>query len=478
MYQVEIQTYQSGNADWIVAHSPCHDDACRLYNGKLTLVQDGISDFQFSLLYGHPLFDQILPMRSRVKVYDLLTDTLLFVGRIMDPTNTMDGSGVIYRSFVAEGELGLLRDTMQRHQAFVKNTPANYLQQILQNHNTKSNGCVPDKRFTIGTVDITDPNTAVYRYITDKSSYDSIMEDLVEPLGGQIVLEYRNGENSRYLNYTKKVSGGEGINIQLAKNLLSLDEKQKPSGLVTRLVPLGAEYETYEDAVMILVNAGIIAENQNAWWIQQARYSDIKWLGQLLINLSKQSFTQSNTITTVTAAIEHLAQAGAINTPGYWENNYSKLSNLEALLLTAARKCNADAERPKSDTKVKRRLTIAAANSNVDYLDRADLISTYGIIEGSVTWDDVTDAGELKALGNAWLQSQVLYSSVTLSAVELAEAGESIHRFEVGKTYTASHAPLGINRQYQVTQKVINILKSHDSTLTFGDADTRITSMR
>ena len=483
MYQVEIQTYQNGNSDWTVAHSPYTDDARRLYDGKLTLVHDGIPDFEFSLLYGHPLFDDIQPMRSRVKVYDYLTQKVLFVGRVLDPVNKMDSSGVIYRSFVAEGELGLLCDTMQRHRAFVESSPKEYLQEIIRNHRWNSVNSVPDKDFTVNQVDMTDPDAVVYRHIPHKSSYECVMEELVERLGGQLTIEYRNVEDKRLLNYKQVPESGGNITIELAKNLLAIEEKQKPSQLITRLIPLGAEYESYQDAIMVLINAGIIHEDFNIWWVQQAMKGTVKWLGQLLINLSKLSFTGSNTeITTAAQAIEFLGEAGAINTPGYWTQNLttdpSLRDQLPALLIKCAQKCNTDAQKPKGGTEIKRRLTIAKNSGDPDYVDDEGLVRQYGIIEGTIVWNDVTDADQLRSLGLAWLRNQKLYSSITLTAVELSEAGETLNRFEVGKTYPARHVPLGIDKTYQVTQKVINVLESNDSTLTFGNTDARITSIR
>jgi|GEM_PF-2665875 len=477
MYVVKIKTYPDDGSDWVVAHSADLDNACRLYDGKLTLVHSGISDLEFSLLYGHPLFDIVTPMKSRVQVIRADTAEEVFVGRVIDITNKMDTSGVIYRTFTAEGELALLCDTMQRHQAFVKNTPYDILKQVVVNHNLTVQNSVPDKSFTLGRVAVSGlSGMPAYHSLTYKSSYETVMDDLVGPLGGNLAVRKNSAQGSRYLDYEPVSAVQGGISIELAKNLRSIEEKRRPSRMITRLLPLGATYETVADALMVLENANVVVSpNTSAYWLSTLH--SMTWLGQLLINLSKLSYTENNTVTDVPEAIEILSEAGAINTPEYWLKRYESKEPLANLLKRAAGMCGRDAEKPKRSTEIKRRLTISAINGGSDYLN-SSLISQYGVIEGSVVWNDVTDPYELYNLAKSYLTQQTVRTSVTLSALELQDAGGNFSRFEVGKVYSVNHAPLGLNNQsYQVVQKVVDLLDESRGSLTFGEADIRITTI-
>lgn len=488
MYRVEIKTY-NGSSSWQNAHDPYGDGANQLQDGKLTLVHEGISDFQFTLLYGHPLFDKILPMQSRVKITDLLIDKVIFVGRILDPTNSMDNSGVISRSYVAESELGILFDTYQRHESFILDgradeIPRMFLDKVLENHN-KQAGYSPRKTFKMNSVTVQEIMGGQIRYLEYGTTYENIMNGLVNRLGGFLSIDYDDYDDYevRYLNYTPVSAPKESMGIELGKNLQSIEEKQKPSQLITRLVPLGAEYDSVPDAMLKLYKAGVLSSG--AWTYWQNHYRDIYWMYQLMINLAKLPYMGNGTngFRDIDEMIDFLAEAGVMNTPGYWKNKYQEQvgtakTQLYDLFFYAANMYDMEAEKNTNRSDPRPRVSIEEVNGGQDYLTDDGLIGKYGIIEGTVIWDNETNPGAIKSSGEKWLQNQEVHSSVTLSALELAECGETFNRFEVGKRYTAVHRPLNIDRTYQVTQKVINILESHDSTLTFGDADIRITSIQ
>lgn len=66
-------------------------------------------------------------------------------------------------------------------------------------------------------------------------------------------------------------------------------------------------------------------------------YWRVEFLDELLINCAdKCKSTVTGNITTVTNALNRLAGAGIINTPGYWINNYYKLQYLEEFIISAA----------------------------------------------------------------------------------------------------------------------------------------------
>ena len=52
------------------------------------------------------------------------------------------------------------------------------------------------------------------------------------------------------------------------------------------------------------------------------------------------------------------------------------------------------------------RLTISSVNAGINYLDDIDAIEEFGIIEGIVTWDEVTTPAALLTKGKNYLKSQ------------------------------------------------------------------------
>lgn len=92
--------------------------------------------------------------------------------------------------------------------------------------------------------------------------------------------------------------------------------------------------EEVKEAIAILHEATII--NTPAYW--EANYNKLKYLDLLLVKLATyvQDAKVMTVITSVPQAAERLALAGAIETPQYWIENYSKVKYLDELLIKAA----------------------------------------------------------------------------------------------------------------------------------------------
>lgn len=124
----------------------------------------------------------------------------------------------------------------------------------------------------------------------------------------------------------------------------------------------------------------------------------------------------------------------------------------------------------------KPRLTIKSVNDNKDYIDDPELVAQYGIVEGFVIWDDVTQPSNLKAKGQAWLSNQRLTDSVTITAADLSLIDESYESFKLGNFYRAENKELGIDRLYRLSAQEIDILNPLESALEFGDRKTSLTN--
>lgn len=115
------------------------------------------------------------------------------------------------------------------------------------------------------------------------------------------------------------------------------------------------------------------------------------------------------------------------------------------------------------------RLTISSVNNGLDYIDDTEGIAEFGIIEGYVTWDDVTEASNLLRKGQEYLKSQRITISNKITALDLSLIGLDIDSFEVGNYYPLIHELLDIDYTIRIIERTISIENPQASTLSFGD---------
>src|SRR5690606_13460260 len=85
----------------------------------------------------------------------------------------------------------------------------------------------------------------LYRYLGYENTFDTIMDKLIDRLGG--VLRVRKENEVRYLDYLSQEKIVKPTEIRLAKNLKSITQEIDPSEAITRLIPLGTRIESEDD---------------------------------------------------------------------------------------------------------------------------------------------------------------------------------------------------------------------------------------
>ena len=208
-------------------------------SGKLTLKESSIDDLTITVNQASPLWDNVRPYHTHVNVYD--DDKLIFRGRAIKPKKSMEESGQFIREYVFEDIEAYLMDSTQRFYEGVGQTPKEFLQTLIDVHNSQ----VPDyKKFQLRNVNVTNNKDDQYRQIDYPKTSDAINDKLVKSLGGYIVTTYNpNGIN--YLDYLTDI-GVDHKNdtpIQLAKNMKSASMQIDPTKVITRLIPLGKTLE-------------------------------------------------------------------------------------------------------------------------------------------------------------------------------------------------------------------------------------------
>ena len=208
-------------------------------SGKLTLKESNIDDLTITVNQASPLWDNVRPYHTHVNVYD--DNELIFRGRAIKPKKSMEESGQFIREYVFEDIEAYLMDSTQRFYEGVGQTPKEFLQTLIDVHNSQ----VPDyKKFQLRNVNVTNNKDDQYRQIDYPKTSDAINDKLVKSLGGYIVTTYNpNGIN--YLDYLTDigVDHKDDTPIQLAKNMKSASMQIDPTKVITRLIPLGKTLE-------------------------------------------------------------------------------------------------------------------------------------------------------------------------------------------------------------------------------------------
>ena len=151
------------------------------------------------------------------------------------------------------------------------------------------------------------------------------------------------------------------------------------------------------------------------------------------------------------------------------EQNIDVSNYCNRLVVLGAKLKVKDGEGNETDTE--ERLTIESVNNGLKYIDDKESIAKYGVIQGQVIYDDVTEAKNLLSKGQKYLFNQRLLVSNKVNALDLSLIGIDLDSFEVGNYYPLIHEILGINDIVRVVEKSISIENPHANTITLGDLE-------
>ncbi|MFR0582954.1 phage tail protein [Limosilactobacillus mucosae] len=207
--------------------------------GKLTIKETDIDDLELTVNRDNLLFDNVRPMHTHVEVYD--DDKLLFRGRAIKPKKEMQSSGRFIRTYTFEDIEAYLLDSVQRFYEAVGLTPKEFLQSLIDVHNSQ----VPQyKQFKLRNCNVTNNKDDAYRQIDYPKTRDAIKDKLINELGGYLVTEYKQ-DGPNMLDYVTDI-GNDHKNdtpIQLAVNMQSASLTIDPTKVITRVIPLGKQLD-------------------------------------------------------------------------------------------------------------------------------------------------------------------------------------------------------------------------------------------
>ena len=123
------------------------------------------------------------------------------------------------------------------------------------------------------------------------------------------------------------------------------------------------------------------------------------------------------------------------------------------------------------------RLTIAEVNDKRDYVYDEEAVAQYGWIFTIQTWDDVTQAGNLKQKAlDALLEKIKTVDTIEMSAADLSQMDKSFDDFRVGQYVFVDSPPHGMDgEKFLVTKMALRLDDPSQNKLTFGRVKTSFT---
>ena len=104
-----------------------------------------------------------------------------------------------------------------------------------------------------------------------------------------------------------------------------------------------------------------------------------------------------------------------------------------------------------------------------DFIYDQEAVDQYGWIFATETWDDVTDAANLRTKGQEHLASLCnMLETIELTAADLAKIDLTVDAFRLGTYVKVISKPHGINQEFMVTKLDMNLFESAGNRLTLG----------
>ena len=268
----------------------------QIYDPSLTLEQNAVNMFEFTIHKTHPYYSFINRMKSLVKVY--YESRLIFLGRVVEINEDTYKSYSIY----CEETLGYFNDTILEPYNY-QGSIEDYLSFLITSHNSQVDTY---KQFKLGAVTVTDPNDYITRADTSYPNTLKVIKDkLINNLGGYIRVRYEDDGN--YIDYLSDFTTLNSQEIKFGENMLSVKTTGSASDVATVIIPLGAtDQATQEKLTIAEVNDGkIYVEDTEAIEkygriVKTVEYKDVT----LASNLKTKAIEYLNSVKDIYSEIE------------------------------------------------------------------------------------------------------------------------------------------------------------------------------
>lgn len=207
--------------------------------GTLTEGKALIPSLEFTIYYDNDGYDKLIPYATKIYAED--DDGMVFFGRVISVSPSMDSNGIFCKEVVAESFLGYFKDSIYVYtQDLQDNCIDGFIKIYVDNHNDMM-ADYPDKQINF-TAYITQDTIEGREYDISISTWEKL---IAEDLGyGYQISEDSNGDLHLGTHVDESVST---TYIELGKNLESLSVTDNFDNLCTRVVPLNKDGYSWVD---------------------------------------------------------------------------------------------------------------------------------------------------------------------------------------------------------------------------------------
>lgn len=204
-------------------------NAYKVINPKLTMTDNAAGSLEMTIPTTNAGYSLIERLSSEIIVKR--DDEEIWSGRVI----TEDGNYWNQRVLTCEGELAYLNDTHQEPSEYTEIDTGDFLEAVLEFHNSKVSGT---KIFKMGAITVHETLSCTTNYET---TLESINTNLIEKFGGHIVIRKENG--IRYVDYLADYPNTNAQTIQFGKNLVDFTKNWDMTSYATVTIPRGARLE-------------------------------------------------------------------------------------------------------------------------------------------------------------------------------------------------------------------------------------------
>lgn len=217
------------------------DDSLKMIDPELSLEVNKAGTLTFSLPPTNVGYDMIKPLITRVKVYrkgENGAKEVFWRGRVVSTENGFMNKLAV----TCEGELAYLNDTIQLPAVYEDKTIAEFLELLLEVHNSYYDDYNTYFKFHLGNVSVEKHDDLKFWSTNYESTWDCIQTQLLDEYGGIIVVRWEN--NVRYLDYLYSYEPQrEGVvyqEILFGENLTDITRYWDLASFATVVIPLGS----------------------------------------------------------------------------------------------------------------------------------------------------------------------------------------------------------------------------------------------
>lgn len=234
MYKICL--YNSGQ-ETLIHYPTVNKEAPHLFKMDLQEKDNDVDTFSFSIDIKNAGYNSLKEFKTKVKIIDTRDNSIRFTGRLIKAPEKMDSNG-FYKDVDCESALAYLLDSNARDQTYLTADVSSALQDLLNRHNA----IVEDeKKIYLGTVNVTGSIAYTCQYESTLNAMINVLKDI------KCHLQIREVDGKLYLDCLKELSSTI-VEVRLGKNMKEMIKTYDPTGIGTRIIPLGANNLTIADA--------------------------------------------------------------------------------------------------------------------------------------------------------------------------------------------------------------------------------------